>query len=49
MSGPEILTEIERLRRVMGILSEYGCSPGDLLEISRDIDMLIVMYHKTAR
>ena len=48
MSRVEIIMEIERLRRVMGILSDYGCSSGDLLEVSRQLDRLIVQYQKTA-
>lgn len=48
MSRVEILMEIERLRRVMSTLASYGCSPGDLLEVSRQLDQLIVLYQKAA-
>ncbi len=48
MSSLELIVEIEKLRRVMGILSEYGCSTGDLLEVSRQLDRLIVQYQKAA-
>ena len=48
MSRLELIVEIEKLRRVMSTLSEYGCSSGDLLEISRQLDQLIVLYQKTA-
>jgi hypothetical protein len=48
MSSLELIVEIEKLRRVMSTLASYGCSTGDLLEVSRQLDQLIVQYQKAA-
>lgn len=48
MSSLELIVEIERLRRVMSTLASYGCSARDLLEVSRQLDQLIVQYQKAA-
>lgn len=48
MSRAELLTEIERLRSVMYILASCGKGPGDLLEISQQLDGLLVEYQKVA-
>lgn len=49
MSRIELIVEIEKLRRVMSTLASYGCSTGDLLEVSQQLDQLIVLYQKAAR
>jgi len=48
MSRLELIVEIERLRRVMSTLASYGCNMGDLLEVSQQLDQLIVQYQKAA-
>lgn len=46
MSRGELLNEIERLRSVMSVLASYGKNTADLMEISLQLDRLIVEYHK---
>jgi GH43 family beta-xylosidase len=48
MSRAELLTEIERLRSVMYILASCGKNTSDLLEVSQQLDGLIVEYQRTA-
>lgn len=46
MSRAELLTEIERLRAEMNGLANAGTGYGRMLEVSRKLDMLIVMWYK---
>jgi hypothetical protein len=48
MSRSELLTEIERLRSRMNDLAASGAEFTELLEVSQQLDLLIVEYHKTA-
>jgi len=48
VSRAELLTEIERLRSVMYILASRGKSSGDLLEVSQQLDGLIMEYQRAA-
>lgn len=48
MSRAELLVEIERLWSVMHTLAPYSRNLGELLEVSRQLDELIVEYQKVA-
>ena len=48
MSRSELLTEIERLRSRMNDLAASGAEFTELLEVSQQLDLLIVEYHKAA-
>ena len=48
MFRSELLTEIECLRSRMNELAASGAEFTELLEVSRQLDLLIVEYHKTA-
>jgi hypothetical protein len=48
MSRAELFTEIERLRSIMNGLAASGGDFMEVLEISQQLDELIVMYHKNA-
>lgn len=48
MSRAELLVKIERLRSVMYTLAPYSRNIGDLLEVSKQLDELIVEYQKAA-
>lgn len=48
MSRAELLVEIERLRSVMYTLAPYGRNIGELLEVSKQLDKLIVEHQKDA-
>lgn len=48
MSRAELLVEIERLRLVMHTLAPYSRNIGELLEVSKQLDELIVEYQKAA-
>lgn len=48
MSRAELLVEIERLRSVMHLLAPYSRNIGELLEVSKQLDELIVEYQKAA-
>lgn len=49
MSRTELLIEIERLRSVMHSLAPYSRNIGDLLEVSKQLDELIVEYQIAAK
>lgn len=46
VSRAELLMEIERLRSVMYLLAPYRKNIGELLEVSKQLDELIVEYQK---
>lgn len=46
MSRIELLKEIERLRAKMNDLAAAGADLARLLEISQELDKLIVAYHR---
>ena len=48
MSRAELAVEIERLRSEMYTLDPYGLNTGLLLEVSRQLDRLIVEFQKSA-
>ncbi|OPX89486.1 MAG: Spo0E like sporulation regulatory protein [Pelotomaculum sp. PtaB.Bin104] len=48
MSCRELLDEIERLRSKMNSLAATGADYAEVLEISRKLDVLIVLFHKIA-
>ncbi len=48
MSRAELLSEIERLRSVMYTLAPYCRNHCQLLEVSKQLDELIVEYQKTS-
>lgn len=48
MSCTELLNEIERLRSEMNSLALSGAGYAKVLEVSQQLDNLIVLYHKTA-
>ncbi|MFX4261128.1 aspartyl-phosphate phosphatase Spo0E family protein [Pelotomaculum propionicicum] len=48
MSRTELLIEIERLRSVMYTIAPYSRNIGELLEVSQQLDGLIVEYQKVA-
>lgn len=48
MSRTELLTEIERLRSRMNGLAATGAKFYEVLEISQELDKLIVEYHRAA-
>jgi len=48
VSCAELLVEIERLRSLMHALAQYSRNIGDLLEVSKQLDELIVEYQKVA-
>lgn len=48
MSRAELLIEIERLRLVMYKLAPHSRNIGELLDVSKQLDALIVEYQKAA-
>lgn len=48
MSHAELLTEIERLRSEMYGLAAAGAEYVRVLEVSQELDKLIVEYHRAA-
>ena len=48
MSRAELAVEIERLRSKMYTLDPYSLTAGVLLEVSRQLDRLIVEFQKSA-
>jgi len=48
VSRKELLDEIERLRAEMNKLAAAGVECAEILEISRRLDELVVLFHKTA-
>lgn len=48
MSRTELLIEIERVRSVMYTIALYSQNIGGLLEVSQQLDELIVEYQKVA-
>jgi len=48
MSCAELLKDIERLRSEMNSLALSGAGYAKVLEVSQQLDYLIVLYHKAA-
>lgn len=48
VSCKELLDEIERLRAEMVGLATAGAEYARVLEVSQELDKLIVMYHRAA-
>lgn len=46
LSRAELLSEIERLRSMMYVMASTGKSTGNLLEISQQLDGLILEYQE---
>lgn len=47
MSCAELISEIERLRSKMNGMAHSGASYAKVLEVSQQLDRLIVLYHRT--
>lgn len=48
MSRDQLLQEIENLRTRMNNMSSTGADYAAVLEVSQQLDVLIVMFHKIA-